>query len=129
MNFSKFLTYQKTIMWVGLAFLVLIFVFVVRDNSQTYRLRQKAEQLSDENTKLETQIAELNNKVAYYNTVEYKQKIAREVLGLQAPGESVIIVPKKDTSSSAQASSSTQSQPKEPPKSNFRAWMDFLFGS
>lgn len=114
-------------MWVGLTLIVVIFIFLVRDNSKSYNLRQKADQLEAENRKLESDIQDLEYKITYYNTPEYKERIAREVLGLQSPGESVIIVPKPENPTSGDEQEAEA--PKEIKKSNFRQWMDFLFGS
>lgn len=130
MDWRRLFNYSRTIFWIGLVLVGYIFVILVNENSKNYRLRQTATELEAENTKLEAQIAQLQNKVTYYASDDYKELAAREKLGLQAPGESVVIVPKKpgqDFSNSTATTTSSTSP--HAPTSNFAQWVDFLFRS
>ena len=128
----KILHYQNILVWVFLVFVVIIFARFVSESSQNYQLRNKADDLEIQNTKLEAQIEDLSNKIAYYKTDSYREILAREKLNLAAPGESVIII-KDDKRPSQKPQTTTQvdyktSQSLEG-KSNLEQWRLFLFGN
>jgi len=77
-------------------------------------------QLDTENAKLEQR---------YYQTDEYKELAVRQRLGLVAPGESVLILPpNSETAKNADKTNSVVSSAQETSISNFRQWINFLFG-
>jgi hypothetical protein len=77
-------------------------------------------QLDNANAKLEQR---------YYKTDEYKELAVRERLGLVTPGESVLILPPNSQAViDADKVLSSKSTPQIPPTSNFKQWMNFLFG-
>ena len=77
-------------------------------------------QLDTENAKLEQR---------FYRTDEYRELAVRQRLGLVTPGESVLILPANTQAvKSADKASSTKSSPQFVQVSNFRQWMNFLFG-
>ena len=88
----KLFNYQNIIVWVFLGFVIIIFARFVSESSQNYQLRNKADDLEIQNTKLESQIEDLSYKIAYYRTDSYREILAREKLNVAAPGESVIII-------------------------------------
>lgn len=82
---------------------------------------------------LDTANAQLQQ--AYYKTDEYKELAVRQNLGLVKPGESVLILPDnsdavKQASSQESASiySTTDLVTQDGEKSNFKQWVNFLFG-
>ena len=88
---------------------------------RNYQLQREIAKIEDNNQQLEQSNLELQYQIAYFQTELYKDKAARAKLGLQAPGESVIILPKKEeTKAVAKAS--------KPQRSNFAQWIDFLRG-
>jgi len=77
-------------------------------------------QLDTENAKLEQR---------YYQTDEYKELAVRERLGLVTPGESVLILPpNSEEAKDADKTRTVVSSAQETTISNFRQWMNFLFG-
>ena len=77
-------------------------------------------QLDTENAKLEQR---------YYKTNEYKELAVRQHLGLVTPGESVLILP-QNTQAVINADKAEVVKPSDKvvQASNFRQWMNFLFG-
>jgi hypothetical protein len=77
-------------------------------------------QLDTENAKLEQR---------YYKTNEYKELAVRQHLGLVTPGESVLILP-QNTQAVINADKAEVVKPSDKvvQTSNFRQWMNFLFG-
>lgn len=88
---------------------------------RNYELQQQIAKIEENNKALEQSNLELQYQIAYYQTDLYKDKAARAKLGLQAPGESVLILPKKPEAKQAEVASKTK-------RSNFAQWIDFLRG-
>ena len=78
-------------------------------------------QLDTENAKLEQR---------YYKTKEYQELAVREKLGLVAPGESVLILTGDANYKEVASEDAKTTQKKQDIESwsNFRQWMNFLFG-
>ena len=101
-----------------------------------YELQKKISQLNQENTVLHL----LNNNTylqnQYYQTDQYLELSARQNLGLAAPGEKVLLVPKAAALKYVDPSlNKLQSQPKLAAVDNrpgyvknLEAWRDFLLG-
>ena len=88
---------------------------------RNYQLQREIAQIEENNKQLEQSNLELQYQIAYFQTELYKDKAARAKLGLQAPGESVIILPKKEETKVATKNN-------KPQRSNFAQWIDFLRG-
>ena len=88
---------------------------------RNYQLQREIAQVEESNKQLEQSNLELQYQIAYFQTELYKDKAARAKLGLQAPGESVIILPKKEEAK--QVAKDTKQK-----RSNFAQWIDFLRG-
>jgi cell division protein FtsB len=126
---------------IGLYIFVIIALAItwsgVKAVQNNYELQKKISELKQQNTvtQLQNENTDLQNK--YLQTNEYLDLAARQNLGLAAPGEKVLIVPKKtamkyvDPSIRATSSSkNTSSSPDNRPKyiKNLEAWRDFLLG-
>jgi cell division protein FtsL len=101
-------------------YLSFILVGAVRRN---YGLQTQINTLQSSITALQSKNQELQYEVAYYATPEFQEKEARAKLGLQAPGEGVIILPKQKA-----APVETDAQKKAKQQSNWQQWWSFLFG-
>ncbi len=107
----------------GLAVAVYLSFLLIDTVKKNYDLKQQIGDLQADITTLETENQELKYQTAYYQTDAFKEKEARAKLGLQAPGENVIILPKQQT-----APEETEAQKKAKKKSNLQQWKEFLFG-
>jgi cell division protein FtsB len=96
-----------------------------------YNLEKQISTLNQQNqlSSLQNNNLELQNQ--YYNTSEYLELQAREILGKALPGEKLIIVPQnvalEDTVADPTTSSSSISPPKPLYQRNFEAWINFFF--
>ena len=105
-----------------------IFFLLIGEGGKSYKLHNQADQINAEISQLQADNELLEYKIAYYTTDVYKERLAREKLGLQLPGESVVIV--RGSKPAKTASSLQLSQPQQaPPSSNLQAWLQFLFGN
>ena len=123
----KHLTRSGIVSIIGVVVAVSILSTLITAIKRNQELQLQIASLSTQISQLETNRAELAYKVQYYKTEAFQDKEARAKLGLQLPDEQVLILPRKSTSDLA-TSDITPSQPAAPKRSNFSAWMDFLFG-
>jgi len=110
-----------------LGFVVGIYLLVILGGviKKNHDLQTQIGGLNGQIKQLQTDKAQLNYDINYYATDAYKEKEARAKLGLVAPGESVIILPQDQASSTSNA----QSASKPKPKSHIAQWFQFLFGT
>jgi cell division protein FtsL len=97
--------------------------YLVVTVKHNYDLQKQISSLQQQIDDLKLERQQLQYKIQYYQTDSYKEKEARAKLGLQAPGEGVVILPQKDEPSTPQ-----DTKPKAKPKSNPQQWLDFLSG-
>jgi len=76
---------------VGLVILYLLYV-VGKTLYQSYLVRQEVDNLQKSITEMQASNKELSEKIIYYQSASYREKIARERMGLQKPGEEVIVI-------------------------------------
>jgi cell division protein FtsB len=107
---------------VGIALVVYLGFLVFQVVKKNYELSTQINTLGDQINQLTDQKDELNYKVQYYQTDSFKEKEARAKLGLQAPGEGVIILPPQTATTQANDAAS------KPKPANFHQWWSFLFG-
>ncbi len=75
---------------------------------------------------LETRSLELEKR--YYQTREYQELAVRQNLGLVLPGEKVLILPPNSQVAKDVDAPATDKLATAVPVSNFRQWVNFLFG-
>lgn len=109
---------------IGVVIVIYLGILLVRAVKHNYEYRQKITALEREMGNLQDERDELKYKIQYYQTDAYKERQARAKLGLQAPGENIIILPPQ----TAQKDQPANPKPTVPPKSNLEQWWEFLFG-
>jgi len=103
---------------------VLLFIYlayaVFKIGYQNWQFNNIAKQLHQEISILETENNNLKNKILYYQTDAYKERVARERLGYKKPGEEVLaIIPSKEAEEKKEEPTPEASNPKK--------WWDFFF--
>jgi cell division protein FtsB len=101
-----------------------ILIALVQTVANNYKLEKQIETLHQQISVLQAQKDELGYNIAYYNTDSFKQRQARLRLGLEQPGENVIILP----TPSPTASPANDAAAAKAKRSNLRQWLDFLTG-
>lgn len=104
---------------VAVGYLTILLVQTVKRN---YDYKLQVNLLQQQVNSLQDETSALSYKISYYKTDSYKEKEARAKLGLQAPGEGVIILPRNPDATPVAASKP------QPGKSNLQQWKEFLFG-
>jgi len=108
----------------GAVVVIYLAVILGQTIDSNYHLQKQIDALNTQVSDLSIQNDELNYNLQYYATSSYQEKAARTNLGLQKPGENLIILP--NPSNVAAQKAATAAKPK--PKSNFTQWLDFLAG-
>ena len=91
-----------------------------------YTLNRHIETLHGEISLLQAQQEQLKYNISYYKTDSFKDREARAKLGLQLPGEAVLILPSPHQSGVPSPINGIKPVQN---KSNFGQWLDFLGGN
>lgn len=75
----------------GIVLLYLLYV-VGRTLYQSYLVRKEVDNLKVAIVEIQQTNKELSEKIIYYQSDSYRERIARERMGLQKPGEQVIVI-------------------------------------
>jgi cell division protein FtsB len=107
-----------------LAFFVIVwFVFSAgKTLYENWRVNKEVKALKDEIVELRKESEEMKDKILYYQSPSYREKIARERFGLQKPGEEVVVIVPEKTSTK------TDKVEKDKNQSNTQKWWDYFFG-
>lgn len=124
MNLPKIkLTGNNALNAVGGIIIIYLLVVLAQTVQRNYRLGQQVDLLSVQISLLQDQKDELAYSIQYYKTDAFRDREARAKLGLQLPGENVVIIPR-----TSPAPSSASDQSKVVKRSNLQQWFDFLGG-
>ncbi|HEU5005239.1 MAG TPA: septum formation initiator family protein [Candidatus Saccharimonadales bacterium] len=106
----------------------------VKTLQNNYELQKKISTLKQQNQVLRLQNENTALQNQYYQTNEYLDLAARQDLGLAAPGEKVLLIPKTvamkyvDQTVAGSTQSANQSDQQSKHIQNLEAWRDFLLG-
>ena len=125
---NRIFDYTRLAFWVGLIATMYVCVALINISARNTSLREKADRLEEDNVRLESDIELLQAQVSYFKTESFQEYLVREKLGLQAPGEHVVIVGRGDSELNSQ-NDEVANAIKLPESSHVDEWMTFLFGS
>jgi cell division protein FtsB len=127
MKLPKFtLTGSSLVNVIGSVIIIYLGVQLGQTIKSNYDLGLQIQELKSQIGLLQSQKQQLNYNIQYYNTDTYRDREARSTLGLQLPGENVIIIPGDTPSPVPSYDASTKASA---PKSNLQQWIDFLGGT
>lgn len=106
----------------GAAAAILLAVFWGREVWHKYQIDREERALQAEIDRLESQSRGLSDLIGYFRTPEYKERQAREVLGLQKPGEFVVALPSDVSDAEAEAAAQSAQGGGNPEK-----WWNYFF--
>lgn len=120
-------TIQNSALALGLVIAVSWIWGTVGTLSRNFELQQEVDRLDQQIELAKLQNQNLTFQKNYFNSSEFLELSARELLGLVAPGERVVLLPDssgiKDTAVGQVAPLASTERP-----SNFSQWMQFFFG-
>lgn len=105
----------------------------IKTIQHNYDLQKQISVLKQQNNVFSLQNNNQRLQNRYYETAAYQELAARQNLGLAAPGEDILLVPKKVALKYADASDTVPDQGGTIDKrsrftKNFEAWRDFILG-
>lgn len=109
---------------VGVAVIIYLIVTLGQTVKRNYTLGKEIEQLTTQITLLQVQKDQLSYGIQYYNTDSFRDREARSKLGLQLPGENVVIIPRVSPTPSPSIDTGKNTSK----RTNFAQWFDFLSG-
>jgi cell division protein FtsB len=110
---------------VGVVIVIYLVVVLGQTVKKNYDLGLQIKSMQLQMAMIQTQNDELSYNIQYYKTNSFKDREARSQLGLQLPGENVVIIP-GDNPSPTPLPTPVKAAPQ---KSNYQQWVSFLSGS
>lgn len=121
LNFLK----SKLFIAGGGVLLLLVAAYWGREVWHNYQIGREIRALQGEIDSLQSRSQELSSLITYFRTPEFKERQARELLGLQKPGEFVVALPADEDGSAAEGAAG---QPAAS-RGNFVKWRHYFFGT
>lgn len=109
----------------GLAASIYLAVVLIQTIRHNASLKTEISQLEKEVNQLKEDKEELTYRLQYYQTDAFKEKEARAKLGLQKPGENLVILPRETQADKEAEAAKAKPKAKVP---NWILWWRFLFG-
>jgi len=95
--YNVFMNKDNFLVRIIIAIAIVYLLFVVgKTLYQSYQVRQEINGLKTEIETMRLTNKDLSEKIIYYQSPSYQEKVARERLGLQKPGEKVIVILPED---------------------------------
>jgi cell division protein FtsB len=110
---------------IGALVIISLVVTLGQTIMRNYTLNKQIIELRTQINRLQDQRDELAYNIEYYKTESFQQREARAKLGLQLPGEQVVVLP-RPSATPTPGPDATKAIKK---KSNFQQWLDFLAGN
>jgi len=93
----KRVNYNPFFLYVAIPFFVYLCFLVGKAVYKNNEINKELASIEDQILLLESENNKLREAIEYYKTDEYKIRVAREKLGLQKPGEAVIVITPDDS--------------------------------
>ena len=112
----------------GLAASGFIAYFALKENQRNKQIENEINVLREEAQKIRQSNQEMEEKILYYDTEEYQEKVAKEKLNLQKENENVAII--KPTPSPKEMAGDESNAPLEQKKTKekptYQKWIDYF---
>lgn len=108
--------------WLWLAIVIYMMYTVGRLAYKNYQLNVQEAKLRSDVASLQNDIQHLQNQIVYFQSASYKEKMLREKLNMQKPGEKVVVITPEPKIAETTDVKSTRKV------SNPQAWWDYFVG-
>jgi cell division protein FtsB len=115
---------NKALNFIGAVIVIYLVIVLAQTVSRNYTLGKQINALNAQIALLQAQKDQLAYSISYYNTDSFREREARSKLGLQLPGENVVIIPHVSPTPAPAADTSTTGTK----RSNISQWLAFLSG-
>jgi len=123
-NFKKIIA-SKSLFYLLVLVLIFSLITAIQEINQQIKLKKELSKLEAQNSLLEKENKEAVDKIEKMQTDYFQEKVAREKLGLQKPGEQVVVI----TSQNTQSDQTTKSISKSLNEKilNLKNWFYYFF--
>ena len=111
----------------GIALAVFISTKAVREAYRSRTIEKEVEGLRQEAQRIQSENDAITQRIAYFETPQFQEKIAKEKLNLQKPDENVVVVKHGIEQEPQVAGVQDQAVQDEQDVQNYRKWWDFFF--
>lgn len=102
--------------------------FAIKENKRTRQIESEINNLRSEAEKLRQNNQEMSEKITYFETPEFQERIAKEKLNLQKENESVAIIKPSPVLRSKQLEEETApAKESSTQKTSWEKWWDYFF--
>ncbi len=105
-----------------------IAVLSFKEAKRNNQINDEIEKLRQEADKIRANNKELREKISYYQTPEFQERVAKEKLNLQKPDEQVVVV--KPSPYYEEIEKNLNNNPGQKPEeniSNYKKWWNYFF--
>jgi cell division protein FtsL len=111
----------------GIVLAVFISTSAVRESYRSKTIEQEVETLKKEALRIQSENDAMTQRIAYFETPEFQEKIAKEKLNLQRPDENVVVVKPSTNKEPQVAGVTNEVMADEKYVPNYLKWWDFFF--
>jgi len=113
---------------IGLIVAGWISYYAVKENKRSRQIENEIETLRQEAEKLRQNNQNMSEKIGYFDTAEFQEKIAKEKLNLQKEDENVAIIKPSPTLRIPESEEETaKKEAALPEKPNYEKWWNYFF--
>lgn len=111
----------------GTILAVFVLYNAVREAYRSRTIEKEVENLKREAQRIQNENKELTERIAYLETPDFQEKIAKEKLNLQKKDENVVVVKQAVAKESQQGEQQPSDKENQGQISNYRKWWDLFF--
>lgn len=113
---------------IGLIAVGFISYFAIKENRRNKQIEMEIGKLKQEADKLRQNNQDMKEKIVYFETPEFQEKIAKEKLNLQKDNENVAIIKSAPVLKEKNQEVESGQAISYPEKPNYAKWWDHFFG-
>lgn len=111
----------------GIAAAIFISSSAVREAYRSKTIEKEVENLKQEALRIQSENKDLTERVAYFETPEFQEKVAKEKLNLQKPDETVVVVKKGIKQGEQEKNEQVAIENDQSSVQNYQKWWNFFF--
>lgn len=113
----------------GIGLLGVIFFALIKETYRKKQVLDEIKQLQDEAARIEKENSEIREKLAYFDSRDFKEKEARDKLNLQDSGENLLIIKPSLSKEAVLETGENKVETRQEiiKSSNPRKWLDYFF--
>lgn len=127
MKLSRKFSFVVIVFVAGIALAVFISSSAIREAYRSQSIEKEVEKLKQEAQRIQNENKELSERIAYFQTTDFQEKVAKEKLNLQKPDENVVVVKSNTAQEEANTNIENTSGDSEDNTPNYRKWWNLFF--